>query len=43
MREFGGSRSLIDAVVADPALEAAQVNPETDLTWRGDAVNPMPD
>ena len=38
----GGSRTLIDAIVADPVLEAAEVGPETDLTWRGDALNPMP-
>ena len=40
---IGGSQTLIDAVVADPALESAEVGPETDLTWQGDALNPMPE
>ncbi len=39
---IGGSRGLIDAVVADAALEAAEVDAETDLTSRGDALNPPP-
>jgi len=38
----GGSRALIDAIVSDPALEAAEVGPDTDLTWQGDSLNPMP-
>lgn len=39
----GGSRQLVDDVLADPALEAAEVALETSLEWQGDALNEMPD
>lgn len=35
----GGSRSAIDAVLADPALEAFEVRPGDSLAFDGDAVN----
>jgi hypothetical protein len=34
-----GSRGLIDAVLADPALEAFEVDEDADLSWDGDIVN----
>ncbi|MDN4483880.1 hypothetical protein [Demequina lignilytica] len=36
----GGSRALIDAILADDAFEAFEVTADSDLTYRGDAVNP---
>jgi hypothetical protein len=38
----GGSRALVDAVIADLALDAVEVDPDTDLTWDGDTVDPRP-
>lgn len=35
-----GSRSLVDAVLADERFEAYAVDEEADLTWEGDLVNP---
>ncbi|WP_068262725.1 hypothetical protein [Janibacter limosus] len=35
-----GSRSLVDAVLADGRLEAYEVDEDADLTWDGDLVNP---
>ncbi|MFC0673697.1 hypothetical protein [Brachybacterium hainanense] len=35
-----GPRALVDAVLADPRLEAVEVPPDADLTWEGDTVNP---
>lgn len=35
----GGSRALIDAILAHDALEAFEVAATSDLTWTGDAVN----
>ncbi len=35
-----GSRALVDAVLADPAVEAFEVGPDDDLSWDGDTVNP---
>lgn len=35
----GGSRELVEALVADPALEALEVPGGADLTWEGDRVN----
>lgn len=37
-----GSRELVDAVLASPAVEALEVPEDGDLTWDGDAVNPKP-
>ena len=34
-----GSRALIDALLADPSLEAYEVTEESDLTYDGDTVN----
>lgn len=39
----GGSRALIDAVLADPVLDAVEVGPDTELTWDGDTLNPRPE
>lgn len=36
----GGTRALIEAIVAHPQLEAAEVTADTDLTIFADAVNP---
>lgn len=36
----GGSRALVDAILGDDAFEAFEVTAETDLTYRGDTVNP---
>lgn len=36
----GGSRELIDRVLAS-GLETAEVTPTSDLSWRGDLVNPL--
>lgn len=36
---IGGDRGLIDAVLADPLLEALEVEPSTDLSSFGDSVN----
>jgi hypothetical protein len=38
----GGSRALIDAVLASPALEVAEVTEDTDMSSAGDTVNPRP-
>jgi hypothetical protein len=35
----GGDPALIEAIVADPALEAFVVPAEADLSWEGDAIN----
>ncbi|MGI9588055.1 MAG: hypothetical protein ACR2MR_07590 [Dietzia maris] len=35
-----GSRSLVDAVLADERLEAFEVDADADLSWEGDLVNP---
>lgn len=37
---IAGSRALIDAIVAHPKLEAAEVTEETDLSSTADTVNP---
>lgn len=34
-----GSRALINAIVADPAIEALEIPANADLSWTGDAVN----
>lgn len=36
----GGSRRLVDSILADPGLETFEVGPDDDLTWDGDTVNP---
>lgn len=36
----GGSRALVDAILADEVFEAFEVGPDDDLTWDGDTVNP---
>lgn len=36
----GGSRALIDAILADPSVEALEVHADSDLTWTGDRINP---
>ena len=38
----GGSRALIDALLAAPDLEVGEVNENTDLSSAGDTVNPAP-
>lgn len=38
----GGSRTLADAILALPALEALEVPPDGDLSSEGDRVNPVP-
>ncbi|WP_345763207.1 hypothetical protein [Diaminobutyricibacter sp. McL0608] len=38
----GGSRTLIDSILADDALETYEVGPDDDLTWLGDTINPAP-
>lgn len=35
----GGSRELIDAILASPALESREIPADADLTWTGDKVN----
>ena len=35
-----GSRSLVDAVLADERFEAFEVDETADLTWEGDLINP---
>ncbi|WP_062527524.1 hypothetical protein [Demequina rhizosphaerae] len=35
-----GSRGVVDAVLAEPALEAFEVGPDDRLDWDGDTVNP---
>lgn len=35
-----GSRGLVDAVLADEAFEAFEVDEGADLSWEGDLVNP---
>jgi len=37
-----GSRSLIDAVLADERFESFEVHESSDLTWDGDTINPRP-
>ncbi|NUS44371.1 MAG: hypothetical protein HOQ24_11865 [Mycobacteriaceae bacterium] len=37
-----GSRTLIDAVVADDRFEAFRIAEDSDLSWAGDTVNPAP-
>ncbi len=39
----GGSRELVDAILADDAFESFEVGPDDDLTWDGDSVNPPVD
>lgn len=39
----GGSRALIDALVAAPGLETHQVQPDTKLTAFSDKLNPVPE
>lgn len=39
----GGSRELVDAILADDTFEAFEVGPDDDLTWDGDTVNPPVD
>jgi hypothetical protein len=38
----GGSRAIVDAVLADERLEVAEVTADTDLTITGDRINPSP-
>jgi hypothetical protein len=38
----GGSRALIDAIVADDHLEAVAVSVDELVTWEADAINPLP-
>lgn len=38
----GGSRTLVDAILALPVLEALEVPPDGDLSFEGDRVNPGP-
>lgn len=38
----GGSRELIDAILAIASLETFEVGPDDDLTWLGDTINPAP-
>ena len=38
----GGSRDLIDRVLATESLETFEVGPDDDLTWKGDSINPAP-
>lgn len=38
----GGSQALVDAIVACPGLEAAQVPPDGSLAYDADAFNPTP-
>ena len=37
-----GSRTVADAILGDPRLEAYEVGYEDDLSWLGDTVNPRP-
>jgi hypothetical protein len=37
---IGGSRELIDGILSNSRLEAAEVTEETDLSWTGDRINP---
>jgi hypothetical protein len=39
----GGSRALIDALLAAPGLEVLEVDPEVSLTADADRLNPVPD
>lgn len=39
----GGSRELVDAILADDTFEAFEVGSDDDLTWDGDTVNPPVD
>jgi hypothetical protein len=39
----GGSRELVDAILADDTFESFEVGPDDDLTWEGDTVNPPVD
>lgn len=36
----GGSRPLVEAILADPTFEAFEVGPDDDLTLAGDRINP---
>ena len=38
----GGTEALIADIIGDPGLEAFQVGPTDDLTFRGDTINPLP-
>ncbi|GAA4844435.1 hypothetical protein GCM10023221_23380 [Luteimicrobium xylanilyticum] len=38
----GGTRALVEEILADEALEAFEVTEDDDLTWTGDAVNRVP-
>ena len=38
----GGTRELIDAILAGDSLETFEVGPDDDLTWLGDTINPAP-
>ena len=38
----GGSRELVDALIAHPGLEAYEVKPETLMTAFSDELNPVP-
>jgi hypothetical protein len=40
---IGGSRHLVDDILADGALEAAEVALHISLEWQGDGLNQMPD
>ncbi|MFC9997389.1 hypothetical protein [Nocardia sp. NPDC127526] len=37
-----GSRTLIDAVLADDRFEAFEIAEDSDLSWDGDTINPAP-
>lgn len=37
-----GSRTLIEAVVADDRFEAFEITEDSDLSWDGDTINPAP-
>ncbi|MBF6435275.1 hypothetical protein [Nocardia cyriacigeorgica] len=37
-----GSRTLVDAVLADDRFETFEVTEESDLSWDGDTINPAP-
>lgn len=39
---IGGSRELLDDILANRQLEAAEVTEDTDLGWTGDTINPVP-